>query len=61
MKLVRTSAMRFWDMDELKDFEVARKIEETQVLRMTDPSAYVSRNSRAATTDGHFCVRLWCM
>ena len=44
--------MRLWEMDELKDFEVARKIEETQVLRMTDPSAYVSRNSRAATTGG---------
>ena len=40
MKLVRTSTMRIWEMDKLKDFEVARKIEETQVLRMTDPSAY---------------------
>ena len=53
--------MRFWEMDDLKDFEVARKIEETQVVRMTDPSAYVSRNIRAAATDSHFCVRLWCM
>ena len=53
--------LRFWEVDELKYFEVARKIEETQVLRMTDPGAHVSRNSRAATTDSHFCVRLWCI
>ena len=59
MKLVLTSTMPCWEMDELKDFEVARKIEETQVLRMTDPSAYVGRNSRAATTDSLFSF-FWC-
>ena len=58
MKLVLTSIMRFWEKDDLIDFEVARKTEETQVVRMTDPSAYVSRNIRAATTDSHLCVRM---
>ena len=30
MKLVRTSRLRFWEVDELKYFEVARKMREYQ-------------------------------